>query len=60
MHTVLPAKFSGGLVTWRVTALHYVAKALGLLVHVEGFPYGTTRNIDFRAGESSFSGASET
>jgi hypothetical protein len=50
-HTVLPKDFCGGFVSWRLTALHYVAKALGLLVHVEGFPYGTCRNLSRERGE---------
>lgn len=25
---------------WRVEAIHQVAKALGLLIHVNGMPYG--------------------
>lgn len=29
--------------TWRVWLLHLIAKALGVLVHVEGFPYGSVR-----------------
>jgi hypothetical protein len=44
-HTVLPKGFSGGLVTWRLVILHYVARILGLHVKVEGFPYGTCRNL---------------
>jgi hypothetical protein len=26
--------------SWRHYTIHLVAKALGLLVHIEGFPYG--------------------
>ena len=29
----------------KLMILHYVAKALGLLVHVDGRPLGTDRNI---------------
>lgn len=29
--------------SWRVRIVHYVAKAVGLLVHVEGIPFGTNR-----------------
>ncbi len=47
MHTILPDNFCGGLVSWRLVILSYVARALGLMVHVEGFPYGSRRNIDF-------------
>ena len=25
---------------WRIRTLHYVAKALGVLFHVDGMPYG--------------------
>lgn len=28
---------------WRVGLLHYVAKALGVLAHVEGLPIGSNR-----------------
>lgn len=28
---------------WRICALHWFAKALGVLVHVQGFPYGSLR-----------------
>ena len=31
--------------TPKLTILHYVAKALGLLVHVDGMPLGSARNI---------------
>lgn len=30
---------------WKVTVVHYIAKTLGLLVHVEGYPFGSSRNI---------------
>lgn len=30
--------------TWRTTVLHYVAKALGVLIKIEGLPYGSARN----------------
>lgn len=43
-HEVLPRNFSGGFVNWRVHLVHWAAKTAGLLVHVEGFPYGTNRN----------------
>lgn len=35
--------------TWRVRVLHWVAKALGVLIHIEGFPYGSLRlyQIDY-------------
>lgn len=44
-HNNLPVGFSGGFVSWRLCVLHAVAKTLGLLVKVEGFPYGTSRNL---------------
>lgn len=52
MHKNLPAGFAGGLRSWRLVVLHVIAKALGLLVHVEGFPYGTRRNIEPRLATS--------
>lgn len=39
---------------WRVVVLHYMARALGILVHVEGFPFGSRRNLP---GVRGFSGA---
>ena len=44
-HKNLPRPFAGGPVSWRLVALHHVARVLGLLVHVEGYPYGTRRHI---------------
>ena len=29
----------------KLTILHYVAKALELLVHVDGMPLGSSRNV---------------
>lgn len=29
---------------WRVRIVHYIAKAIGLLVHVEGIPFGSNRH----------------
>lgn len=29
---------------WRVLPVHLVAKLLGVLVHVEGMPFGSARN----------------
>lgn len=52
MHTFLGPRFCGGFANWRLVVLHHVAQALGLLVHVEGFPYGSRRNIDFGRNES--------
>lgn len=28
---------------WRVAAVHLFAKLMGVLVHVEGFPFGSSR-----------------
>jgi len=53
MHAFLPARFSGGIVNWRLRVLDLTAKALGLLVHVDGYPYGTHRNI-FRVEDVDF------
>lgn len=49
-HTCLPKDFCGGLRTWRLVVLHCVAKALGLLVKVEGFPFGSRRNLERHEG----------
>lgn len=38
--------YCGGVVNWRVAVIHYVAKAVGLHVKIEGFPLGTSRNLD--------------
>lgn len=38
---------------WKLRIIHYVAKALGVLVKVEGFPFGSNRNIDF-SGNTGF------
>ena len=38
---------------WRILILAKVAKALGLLIHVEGRPYGSSRNILRGVGETS-------
>lgn len=38
--------YCGGIANWRVSAVHYVAKAVGLLVKIEGFPVGTNRNLE--------------
>lgn len=45
-HRNLPSPFCGGLVSWRLVLLHWFACLLGLQVKVEGFPYGTLRNVD--------------
>lgn len=38
--------YCGGVVNWRTAVIHYVAKAVGLLVKVEGMPLGTSRNLE--------------
>ena len=44
---------------WRVTILHWVARALGVLVHVEGMPFGSTRNFKREHGMTSSSARNE-
>lgn len=31
--------------TLKLAVIHYLAKALGVLVHVEGMPLGSSRNV---------------
>ncbi len=38
--------YVGGIVNWRTAVVHYVAKAVGLHVKVEGMPLGTNRNLE--------------
>lgn len=38
--------YCGGVVNWRTAIVHYVAKAVGLLVKVEGMPLGSDRNLE--------------
>lgn len=38
--------YCGGVVNWRVAAVHYVAKVVGLLVKIEGMPVGSNRNLE--------------
>lgn len=38
--------YCGGVANWRVAVVHYVAKAVGLLIHLEGMPLGSGRNLD--------------
>ena len=45
--------YCGGVVNWRTWVLHHVAKALGLHVKLEGFPLGTSRNLDRQSVEGS-------
>lgn len=37
--------YCGGVVNWRVAAVHYVAKFVGLHIKLEGMPLGTARNL---------------
>lgn len=43
---------------WRVVCIHYAAKLIGVTVHVEGFPYGSSRTRRAQQGEA-FSGQTE-
>lgn len=38
--------YCGGVVNWRTAVVHYVAKAVGLHVKIEGMPLGTNRNLE--------------
>ena len=38
--------YCGGIVNWRVRAVHWVAKIVGLHVKIEGMPLGTARNLE--------------
>lgn len=51
MQKHVPENYCGGSANWRLSILHGVAKALGLLVHVEGFPLGSRRNIINQPGD---------
>lgn len=31
----------------RIAIINLVAKALGVLIHIDGLPYGSNRNVDF-------------
>lgn len=54
---VLPPRFCGGVVNWRTRLVHWAGKCAGLLVKVEGFPYGTSRNRkEIKHGESGTAG----
>lgn len=47
----VPDNYCGGRKNWRLFVIHYVAWALGVLIHVEGFPLGTNRNMNRDAYE---------
>lgn len=47
MHTNIPQPYTGGITCWRLAVLNCVAKSLGLLVKVEGFPLGSRRCYRF-------------
>lgn len=49
--------YVGGIVNWRTAVVHYVAKAVGLHVKVEGFPLGTSRNLDRNSVDASSFGS---
>ena len=36
----------------KVVALSWLAKMLGVLIHIEGLPYGSARNVTKGVGES--------
>lgn len=41
---------------WRARLIHVVAKIFGVLVHIEGFPFGSARNsLPFGTGADSSS-----
>lgn len=44
--------YCGGIVNWRVAAVHYVAKLVGLHVKLEGMPLGTARNLERSSSRS--------
>lgn len=35
---------------WKLRIIHYVAKLLGVLVHVEGIPFGSPKNVPLYKG----------
>ncbi len=43
---MINASLIGHAPAWELTAIHYVSKALGVLVKVEGIPFGSNRNIN--------------
>lgn len=45
--------YCGGVVNWRTFIIHWVAKAVGLHIKIEGMPLGTIRNLDKGSVESS-------
>jgi len=38
--------YCGGVVNWRTAIVHYVAKAVGLHIQIEGMPLGSNRNLE--------------
>jgi hypothetical protein len=38
--------------SWKVRLLHRVAQAIGVLVHIDGLPYGSARNYPRTASGS--------
>lgn len=45
MQKHVPNEFCGGTPNWRLKLIDIVAKLVGVLVHVEGFPLGSRRNL---------------
>lgn len=43
--------------SWKVRLLHLVASAAGVLIHIDGLPYGSTRNYPRAAGRSGETGS---
>jgi hypothetical protein len=43
--TMINANLISHAPAWKLAIIHYVAKALGVLVKVEGIPFGSNRNI---------------
>jgi len=43
-----PPKFSA----WRIAPIHWLARALGVLAHIEGRPYGSARLVKKEPGSS--------
>lgn len=35
---------------WKVRAIHLLARALGVLVHIDAMPYGSARNLPRSTG----------
>lgn len=44
---------------WRVFLVHYFAKMGGVLIHVEGYPLGSSRTLRAQPGEAMAAQAAE-